>query len=479
MSLPDVTKTRLSEAVIWDLIERYYTELGTSAWDATPYLPTCNNYITEAYAEQAVAFLQDHAEHLNLSHPLYIVELGAGTGCFSYNFMRALISKLGYFQRLKSIQWQYVVTDIVPKNLEYWTKNGAFENDIGAGRVDFALFNAEHDKTLKLHLSGKVLAEGDFQNPIIIVANYYFDTLRNDEFRITHGVLEETLVHFEVDPVNSFAFADFVKTADFRTIAEPYYKHPVFDAILEEYRKAFTEASILFPISALRTLDNLKRLSRNRLLLLSGDKGFSYPQYMQGHWSHDFAVHGGSFSYMVNYDAIRRYFVMQGGDMLCTTDPNLDILLNIGFILEGFTGPLEWTRYCFEEKMHKQNIVNYLPIVMGDMHSTESSDPRLLKEFRAAVQISNYDADTFERHAQAIRLYECAFSIVVPDCELDPLARKGGSALLSSIGKRCDDMAGDTLLPIGRLQEMFFHFRKFITSIWTKFPRLLLSSGML
>src|SRR5262249_16647272 len=42
------------------------------------------------------------------------------------------------------------------------------------------------------------------------------------------------------------------------------------------------------------------------------------------------------------------------------------------------------------------------PIVMGDMRSTAETDPRLIKEFRASVQISNYDADTFERHARKL-----------------------------------------------------------------------------
>jgi len=398
-------KTRLSEAVIWDLHEEYYEGSGVSAWGATatPYHPTSNNFITEAFAEQAVAFLQDYADHLDFSEPLYIMELGSGTGCFSYNFIRALTSKLSYFHRLKPLKWVYVATDIVPKNLDYWKNNGAFDDDIAAGRVDFALFNAERDKTLELRLSGKTLAKSDFKNPVILIANYFFDSLRNDEFHVNHGAIEEALVQFQV-PDDKFAFAEFRRTVSYRKISKNYYNHPVMDAILEDYRGLFEEASILFPVSSLRTLDNIRRLSGNRLVVLSADKGFGYPQYMVGHWEYTYSVHG-SFSYMVNFDAIRRYFFLNDGELLSTADPDLDILLNVGYVLDGFKGTLECTRYYFEEKMNKQNLTNYLPMVLRDTNSTKNTDPFLIKEFRAVVQISNYDALTFDRYAPKLFNY--------------------------------------------------------------------------
>ena len=88
--------TRLSESALWDMIARYFRERGVDAWAQVPFYPTSNMFVAEAYAELILAFLLDLRPHMNPEEPVYVLELGAGTGCFSYRCLRALKRKMRF-----------------------------------------------------------------------------------------------------------------------------------------------------------------------------------------------------------------------------------------------------------------------------------------------------------------------------------------------------------------------------------------------
>ncbi len=53
--------------------------------------------------------------------------------------------------------------------------------------------DAERDSEIRLVRSGEVLNKHTIRNPMIVVCNYIFDTLRQDAFRIVEGQLQEAL----------------------------------------------------------------------------------------------------------------------------------------------------------------------------------------------------------------------------------------------------------------------------------------------
>ena len=53
--------------------------------------------------------------------------------------------------------------------------------------------DAETDSEIHLVRSGEVLNRHTIKNPMIVVCNYIFDTLRQDAFRIVEGQLQEGL----------------------------------------------------------------------------------------------------------------------------------------------------------------------------------------------------------------------------------------------------------------------------------------------
>ncbi len=62
-----------------------------------------------------------------------------------------------------------------------------------AGACGCPAADAEKDTEIRLVRSGEVLNRHTIKNPMIVVCNYIFDTLRQDAFRIVEGQLQEGL----------------------------------------------------------------------------------------------------------------------------------------------------------------------------------------------------------------------------------------------------------------------------------------------
>lgn len=115
--------------------------------------------------------------------------------------------------------FKYVVTDFSHANFGFWMNHPRLQELFALGVLDFAVFDAEAapgfvggehaggqdgfggqaeegdndvvtsrgrlwgSGCLRLELSGEELRPGDLENPIIVVANYVFDSLKQDAFR--------------------------------------------------------------------------------------------------------------------------------------------------------------------------------------------------------------------------------------------------------------------------------------------------------
>ena len=191
------------------------------------------------------------------------------------------------------------------------------------GVLDFALFDGEKSQTLNLQRSGVHLQPGQVKDPLVVFANYILDSLVQDAFRVRNGVIEEALVtlrHPSPRPNldDPQCMSEITTDYDYRPCSIPYYGDPVFDSILDGYRKGLADTHVLFPIGPLRCLAHLRALCDDRLLLLSSDKGYTEEeelfflseQYLQSH---------GCISTMVNYHALASYTLSQHGMVECGT----------------------------------------------------------------------------------------------------------------------------------------------------------------
>lgn len=259
------------------------------------------------------------------TQPLYIVELGAGSGKFSYFMLKAL-EEMQDVCDFPLDKITFVMTDFTENNFNFWQNHAALKPYFDSGRLDAGIFDAVNDKEIRLWKSGKVLGPNSCANPLVIVANYLFDTLYHDIFQVDHGVLKEGLVSTgskqseESDPLNPEIIQRLDNAYRYDPILTPrYYNDEEGDEehiqrILSWYKDHFSNqgASILLPIGALRALRRLGTFSNGRALVISGDKGNNNPEQFVGLTDPHIAVHG-SFSLMVNYHAIGAWFTSRGG----------------------------------------------------------------------------------------------------------------------------------------------------------------------
>lgn len=318
-------KQRFSNSALWVAQREYYATEGIEAWASdVPFYVTSNPFIANSYANLIIRFIQDWvAQHPDaLSEPFYILELGTGPGQFSYYLLKTLLAmqeKLG----LKSLKIRYIMSDFTEKNIQFWKSNARLQRYVEPGILDFAQLDLEQSNSIYLHESKEALSADSLENPLIVVANYIFDTLKSDIFTVEKGELFESLVSLKTNKNNlkSGKPVDWEKvtvTHEASRIDHNYYDDKHCNAVLEDFKQGLTDSHFLFPVATLDAVKYLKTLSHGNMLVLCSDKGYATLEEQEELEYPELAFHG-SFSVMVNFDAISRYFKKSGGDAMLQT----------------------------------------------------------------------------------------------------------------------------------------------------------------
>ncbi len=427
---------RLSECTIWSMLEEVYNGgAGRALWETVPFYPTSNAFIGEIYAGLVIAFLRDYHEQLNADEPVYVIELGSGSGCFSFYMLKELFRKLEHFSAIRSLKLKYIMTDMTPSTLADTRLDQSFSEFRENGRLSFALFRPEDENEFTTY-GGTRIASDTVKNPIIVIANYFFDSLRQDAFRVFNGRLQEVLHTFyskcRTQPHN---FDLLKKVETYRNIAGDYYDDPVLDDILRFYHKRFTNASVIFPIGAFRCLDNLRSLSGDKLVLISTDRGFTREDYVTGLWPHRFHSEKYFFSYPVNYFAIRKYFENFGGISWATSGESLCVHTQLSAMLGKHDDlELEQTSYTFSETVERKNSIEFL--------------------FNCQELLTGGASATKDELAMA-------YAGLISLCNNDPIALcHGAGKILAHSEGLAPGTVTDILAMLARVEENFFRVTK-------------------
>jgi tetratricopeptide (TPR) repeat protein len=347
---------RLSRSVLWQLQRSYFERKGINAWrDGTvPHHITSSPFIADAYARVVFSLLRDC--QLDHNQPVYIIELGSGQGRFAYLFLKKFMAHHRHTE-LKKFRFKYVMTDFSERTLEHWRAHPCFQPFVEKCVLDFARFDVERDRALKLIHSGTTISARTLKNPIVVIANYLFDSIPQDAFLVTGGELFETLVTLttpkkEKDPHDPEILSRVKMSYDYNPVRGNYYNDANWNRILSDYKRRLSNTAFLFPTAALRCIRNLHGLSHGRMLLLSGDRGYSCDQaLLEGQGMPGMAVHG-SISMMVDYQVIGEYCRQLGGQVLHPTHRANS--LNISVFMFGHTASnFSETRRTYAEAIEK------------------------------------------------------------------------------------------------------------------------------
>lgn len=347
----------ISQSLIWKRQRDFYLQRGLKAWteDLVPSYISNNSFIAEVYAGIVFAYLRDcialraqDPRPVSSANPVRILELGAGSGKFSYLFLRELTALMRR-QEIDPAQVRYCMTDAADGVLEEWRGNGYLAEFVAQGMLQFELFRAEEG------LQSPFLSGRDRGGPLVVIANYVFDSLPQDVFRIEQRQIAEFLMTTSgPDPQTAASAGPATIPAkaiprlqfSFRnaTLPRERYSNPVWNSILDDYRARLSPEpasgamTIPFPCVTLRVLEEIAGFGDGRMLVLAADKGFAHENILslsQAPPAFEFHTEN-CFSQMVNFDAIGKSFEAAGGRALRPDKHTLSF--NICCFLAGRAG---------------------------------------------------------------------------------------------------------------------------------------------
>ncbi|WP_238916915.1 tetratricopeptide repeat protein [Clostridium sp. YIM B02555] len=312
---------RLSESMIWKLQSDFFANQGPEAWikGIVPQYITTNPYIANQYAKTVFGYLRDYAarEDMDKNAVIYIMELAAGVGRFTYTFLKRFLQLIEN-SSLKNIKFKYLVTDFAERNIEYWQNHSFLKPYFESGILDCATFDISKDEEIKLRYSGEVLSSGKMKNPLILFANYTFDSLPQDTFYVNEGEIFEGLISITSQGENNdpndksiLAGLDYYYT-DKKIEDMNYYEDKILNDILKHYKKSLEDTAFYMPIIGLRCITRLRKLFNDDVILISADKGYKNEEVMNKNY-HPYLSKHGCVSMTVNFHALELYFKGLGG----------------------------------------------------------------------------------------------------------------------------------------------------------------------
>ena len=262
--------------------------------------------------------------------------------------------------------------------------------------LDFARFDVERDEQLLLIHSREVLSSETLRNPLVVIANYLFDSIPQDSFSIADGQLCENLLTLttpeaELDPTDPEILSRLKLEFERNPVTAGYYDDPTWNRLLLDYKQRFSSVDFLFPTAALRCIRNLNRLTNRRLLLLSGDRGYrSDEALLQGEGRPTISVHG-SFSMMVDYQILGEYCRLLGGQVMHPQHTHES--LNVSAFMFGNSGDdFVETRLAYDEAIEKLGPDDFFTLKSGVEAVYHSLT---LEQLLAFLRLSGWDYKRF------------------------------------------------------------------------------------
>ncbi|MCU1497443.1 MAG: hypothetical protein JWM47_1396 [Acidimicrobiales bacterium] len=428
------------ESAVWTHQRQFYAGRSEAVWSEgiVPHYITSNPFMAETYADLIAAYAIDMADDISDERPLTILELGAGSGRLSHHLLRALLRQREQLGPAGSFPFRYVMSDIAEGNIAFWRSHLKLAPYLASGLLDFARFDLERTTDLELEWAARAQGPADPTGPLVVIANYVFDSVPVDVFLTEGDQLAEVAATWLVPPdlagsddsAALFGRGTIRWTA--RAASVPYYGNLRLDALVEQYHQEAADGPFTVPVPALGCIDRLQAMSGGDLLLLSSDKGFFNSDEAGARAMPTLAAHGGAMSTLVNYDAIARYVGLLGGrsfgpvthnEQLCTTA----FVLSAGDRV-GAGGP-DGVARAFAATVNRYSPADFFRLYQW-MH-TQAPDISL-ESALSALALSRYDPGVFAFCAR--RLFEA----------LPELGPSGAAALRNAMAE-----VADTYFPIG------------------------------
>lgn len=385
-----------SQSKLWELQARYYAERGIQAWRTgeVPHYVTSNPAMGKTYAELVYAFLCDLGRKGQTQETVYLLELGAGHGRLCYHFWKNLEVLLqAEVSPVPSLC--YILSDMHGNNQDFWHAHPRLQPYFEKGWIDFAVYDATQPAELQLALAKTQLSTNSLSQPLIAIANYFFDSIPQELFFISEQEIYPTWVSLEIPATAKDASPkEMLKhiqvNYEVQAATENPYAEPYLKDLLDHYAQTLRPTHLLFPDTGIRCLHHLRQLSQQGLLLLTADKGSHRATALDRRHPPTLAKHG-SFSLSVNYHALKSYCQSEKG--LPLFPKHHTAYLQIGcllFVSEPTT--FRGTQLAFDRFVNTFGPDDYFSLKKFLEGEIPEMDFRTLM---ASIRLSGYDARLF------------------------------------------------------------------------------------
>ena len=409
---------RFSHSKLWEIQKNYFKSMGIQAWDEqVPFYITSNMFIANRYATLLIQGILDLIDnHPNLrQEKFYFLEIGSGTGKFSFYFLKAF-EKLLKIYSLEDLKYCYIVSDVVEANVSYCKENPSFLPFIEAGKVDFSIFNVVEDTALFLMNQKVDYASLQSKTPMMVIANYVLDCIKVDLFKCNQKEIEEVQVGLN-SRYKDFNIAESRHLEDIKMFFETekidpasYYQNPILNQCLTNFQKMAGETSYYFPIpvGAFEFVEHLSSLTNHHFILIVGDRGISNSADIPMIDLKNILAFNGCFSFLVNFVALKEYFCAQKGDALLSTNgPQFNVNVFTQSLLMSQLPKLSSYYSCELERMGPKEYCDLYSVY--DVHDYRFDLMALL----SFLKISEYDPDCFSIIFERLHELESLFTPII------------------------------------------------------------------
>ena len=391
---------QLSQSMLWKMQKDFFANQGPEAWTKgiVPQYITTNPYIANLYAKTIFGYCRDYVTRTDYdkNSTIYIMELASGVGRFTYTFLKRFFHIIEN-SSLKGLKFKYIVTDFSEKNIEYWQNHSFLKPYFDCGILDCATFDISKDEQLQLRNSGEILCPGNLKSPLILIANYTFDSLPQDTFYVNKGEIFEGLItitspEVKADPEDKSILAglDYFYT-DNQIQGENYYEDDDFNDILVDYKNHLEDTSFSVPIMALRCISRLKKLFNDDIILISADKGYTNEKDMLLN-SHPFLSKHGCISMTVNFHSLEQYFKNLGGKAIHSIYEHENINMSL-FLLTNSSHDFVETTMAYNEIIESIGPDDFYNLKKAVVPLSENLDTKQILTF---LRFTVWDARTFQ-----------------------------------------------------------------------------------
>ena len=405
-------KTLFSKSLVWELNQDFYHQTGITAWSHSivPHQITNSSLAASAYAELIYAFLKDLEANGESNKIVYILELGAGHGRLCYNILMQL-DQLILDSDGCSTKYCYILSDIVEDNLAFYNDHPKLQEYFDRGLLDISYFDAVHSQELVLRKSKSKISHLDLEQPILSIANYFFDSLPNELYYFENGNVFNCSVSIDslTDPLGKTAqelISDMELTFHTTAVKETHFGNVIFNNILSQYNQACSDTYILFPKIAMDCLSNISSLSKKGLVLLTMDKGYKEIQELATRKKPDIVKHG-SFSLWVNFHALSQFCNLSGGMSMFDSCTNFSIDFGcLSLIKQPFNYPL--FKEAYRKHSSQLNLDDHNSMKKLVYNNLASVD---LSELLGLIRLNSFDSSIFITLLPSIKLLSKNISI--------------------------------------------------------------------